>query len=96
MRTKRLTYWFLLFALGIILAMVMASCAVPTAKPDIGTSDGNTATSPACRSAGTLVEAPDPHEATLEKCKKIMERGCLLTYTLEDAIDIEYDIIRKL
>ncbi len=60
MRVKKLRYWFRLFALGIFLAMVMACCAVPTAKPGIGTSDGNTATSPACRSAGTLVEAPDP------------------------------------
>ena len=60
MRTKRLTHWFRFLALGIILAMVMASCAVPTAKPGIGTSDGNRATSPACGSAGPLVEAPNP------------------------------------
>jgi len=42
------------------------------------------------------VDIDDEHEATFEKCKKIMERGCLLTYSLEDAIDIEYEIVRKL
>jgi uncharacterized OsmC-like protein len=29
-----------------------------------------------------------------EKCKKIMQRGCLVTYSLEDAIEIEYEINR--
>jgi len=41
------------------------------------------------------VEIDDKDEATLEKCKKIMDRGCLLTYSLDDAIDIEYEISRK-
>lgn len=41
------------------------------------------------------VEIDDKYESVLEKCKKIMEKGCLLTYTLEDAIEIEYQIIRK-
>jgi len=27
-----------------------------------------------------------------EKCKKIMQRGCLITYSLEDAIEIKYEI----
>ena len=41
------------------------------------------------------VEIGDKDEPILEKCKKIMDRGCLLTYTLEDAIDIEYQVHRK-
>ena len=28
----------------------------------------------------------------LKKCEKIMERGCLVTYTLEEAIEIEHTI----
>lgn len=31
----------------------------------------------------------------LEKCRKIMQRGCLITYSLEDAIEIEYEIEGK-
>lgn len=42
------------------------------------------------------VEIDDKDEAVLEKCRKIMKRGCFMTYTLEDAIDIEYHINRKI
>jgi uncharacterized OsmC-like protein len=41
------------------------------------------------------VEIDDQYEPILEKCRKIMERGCLLTYTLEEAIEITYQINRK-
>ena len=41
------------------------------------------------------VEIDDKDAPVLDKCKKIMERGCLLTYTLEDAIEIEHKINRK-
>jgi len=41
------------------------------------------------------VEIEDRDKSILEKCKKIMDRGCLLTYTLEDAIEITYRITRK-
>ena len=37
----------------------------------------------------TLDEKDGP---ILEKCRKIMQRGCLITYSLEDAIEIEYEI----
>lgn len=40
------------------------------------------------------VEIDDKDEATFEKCKKIMERGCLITYTLEESIEIDYNIRR--
>ena len=40
------------------------------------------------------VEIDDKDEAVLEKCRKIMTRGCFMTYTLEDSIDIEYEINR--
>lgn len=41
------------------------------------------------------VDIDDKDEATFEKCRKIMlQQGCLLTYTLEEAIEIEYDINR--
>jgi uncharacterized OsmC-like protein len=38
------------------------------------------------------IEIDEKDSAVFEKCRKIMERGCLLTYTLEEAIDIEYEI----
>ncbi len=40
------------------------------------------------------VEIDDKDEAALEKCKKIMQRGSLLTYSLEESIEIEYIINR--
>ena len=40
------------------------------------------------------VKIDDRDEAVLEKCKKIMQRGCLITYSLEDAIEIDYEINR--
>ena len=40
------------------------------------------------------VEIDDKDEETLEKCKKIMNRGCLITYTVEESIDVEYEINR--
>ena len=36
----------------------------------------------------------DKDMPVFEKCKKIMQRGCLITYSLEDAIEIEYEINR--
>ncbi len=41
------------------------------------------------------VEIDDKDESILEKCKKIMNRGCLITYTLEESIEIAYQINRK-
>lgn len=41
------------------------------------------------------VDIDDKDVAILEKCKKIIKRGCFMTYTLEDSIDIEYRIKRK-
>jgi uncharacterized OsmC-like protein len=38
------------------------------------------------------VEIDEKDSDVFEKCRKIMERGCLLTYTLEEAIDIEHEI----
>ena len=40
------------------------------------------------------VEIDDKDLPVFEKCKKIMQRGCLITYSLEDAIEIEYEINR--
>ncbi len=40
------------------------------------------------------VELDDKDMPVFEKCKKIMQRGCLITYSLEDAIEIEYEISR--
>jgi uncharacterized OsmC-like protein len=40
------------------------------------------------------VELDDKDMPVFEKCKKIMQRGCLITYSLEDAIEIEYEIKR--
>ena len=40
------------------------------------------------------VDIDDEDAPILEKCKKIMQRGCLITYSLEDAIDIDYEITR--
>ena len=41
------------------------------------------------------VELDDKDLPVLEKCKQIMQRGCLITYSLEDAIEIEYEINRR-
>lgn len=41
------------------------------------------------------VDIDDKDEPILEKCRKIMERGCLITYTLEESIEIEYEISRR-
>jgi uncharacterized OsmC-like protein len=40
------------------------------------------------------VELDDKDMPVFEKCKKIMQRGCLITYSLEDAMEIEYEINR--
>jgi len=40
------------------------------------------------------VEIDDKDMPVFEKCKKIMQRGCLVTYSLEDAIEVEYEINR--
>lgn len=40
------------------------------------------------------VEIDDGDVPILEKCKKIMDRGCLVSYSLEDAIEIEHEITR--
>jgi uncharacterized OsmC-like protein len=42
------------------------------------------------------VEIDEKDIPVFEKCKKIMQRGCLITYSLEDAIEIEYEINRIL
>jgi osmotically inducible protein OsmC len=36
----------------------------------------------------------DADAPTLEKCQQIMERGCLISYTLEEAIAIQHTIKR--
>jgi osmotically inducible protein OsmC len=41
------------------------------------------------------VEIDDEDLPILEKCEKIMERGCLVTYSLDEAITIEHKITRK-
>jgi uncharacterized OsmC-like protein len=38
------------------------------------------------------VEIDEQDTPVLDKCRKIMQRGCLITYSLEDAIEIEYEI----
>ena len=40
------------------------------------------------------VELDDKDILVFEKCKKIMQHGCLITYSLEDAVEIEYEINR--
>lgn len=40
------------------------------------------------------VDLDDKDVPILEKCKKIMKHGCLVTYSVEDAIEVEYDIQR--
>jgi osmotically inducible protein OsmC len=40
------------------------------------------------------VEIEDRYKKVLEKCIKIMERGCLVTYSLEGAIPVRYTIER--
>lgn len=41
-----------------------------------------------------FVDIDDEDEKIFNKVKNIMRRGCLVTYSLEDAIDIEYNIHR--
>lgn len=40
------------------------------------------------------VDLADSDVPVLEKCREIMKRGCLVTYSLEDAIEIRYEIRR--
>jgi osmotically inducible protein OsmC len=40
------------------------------------------------------VAIDDKDAAVLEKAKLLMEKGCLVTYSLEDAIEIEHEIRR--
>lgn len=40
------------------------------------------------------VEIDDAEEPILDKCRRIMEHGCLIAYTLEEAITIRHTIRR--
>ena len=40
------------------------------------------------------VEIEDEDLPILKKCERILDRGCLVTYSLEDAIEIEHEITR--
>lgn len=41
------------------------------------------------------VDVNDGDLPTLEKCEKIMENGCLITYSLNQGIEVEHTIKRK-
>jgi len=41
------------------------------------------------------VDIDDQDLPILAKCKSIMKQGCLVTHSVREAIDIEYDIRRK-
>lgn len=41
------------------------------------------------------VDVNDADLPTLEKCEKIMENGCLITYSLNQGIEVEHTIKRK-
>jgi len=38
------------------------------------------------------VEVDETDQAILEKCRLIMRNGCLVTYSLDEGIHVEYEI----